>query len=48
MKFKVFIPDNPKVIGGWKKVATIEAVDLTAAKESAKLYGPIVLVKEIK
>ena len=48
MKFKVFIPDNPKVVGGWQKVATIEAVDEVAAKEAAKKYGPLTLVKEIK
>lgn len=48
MKWKVFIPDNPKIMGGWDKVATIEAENEAAAKEAAKKYGPVTMVKEIK
>ncbi|MGH7974866.1 MAG: hypothetical protein ACREBR_05025 [bacterium] len=49
MRFKVFIPDNPRITGGWMKVGTIEAENEAAALVAAKAkHGERIMLKIIK
>ena len=49
MKYKVYIPDSPTIVGGWNKVGTIEAENEQEALSRAKdKWGDKVMIKKVK
>jgi hypothetical protein len=49
MKYKIYVPDNPKVAGGWNKVDVVEAESEQQAMAIAKkLHGEKVMVRKVK
>jgi hypothetical protein len=49
MKYKVFVPDSPTIVGGWNRVDIIEAENEQQALAMAKKkHGDKVMVRKVK